>query len=61
MKKYDFSVTCGQLENMDIRLIMITIMNKNPILSNLAYMIGYNVHKLNRMMEKLWERCKTIL
>jgi hypothetical protein len=53
MKKYDCSMTCRQsLENMDFQLIIITIMNKNPKLSSLTYMIGYNVQKLNRMMEK---------
>lgn len=53
MKKYDCSMTCGQLlENMDLQLIMITTMNKNPKLSSLAYVIGYDVQKLYRMMEK---------
>jgi hypothetical protein len=53
MKKYNCSMTCGQLlENKDFQLIMITIMKKNSKLSSLAYAIGYNVQKLNRMMEK---------
>ena len=37
---------------MDLQLIMITTMNKNPKLSSLAYVIGYDVQKLYRMMEK---------
>jgi hypothetical protein len=57
MKKYDSSTSCRQLlENMDFQLIVITIMDKNPKLSSLVYMIDHSVQKLNRMMEKNWGR-----